>query len=164
MKMTTKSCSTYLSAKRLHELEASTPSPHPRLANHSRALGQAHAVSTRFIIGARVLGIERLDRITTFYADGHCRKRARCYRKSIVSEWWVGRSNKDVYVVCACASMKVLQRTSIENASDTSGRDESRSRSLSRHDLQAGSFGEPYFKSTCQHINIPDYSSRPAET
>jgi hypothetical protein len=34
--------------------------------------GQAHPMAAGLVIGARVFGIEGLDWIATFYADGHC--------------------------------------------------------------------------------------------
>ena len=33
---------------------------------------EADSVAAGLIIGARVFGVESLDWVTTFYADGHC--------------------------------------------------------------------------------------------
>jgi hypothetical protein len=33
---------------------------------------ETHPMATGAVIGAEVFGVESLDRIATFYADGHC--------------------------------------------------------------------------------------------
>lgn len=42
-----------------------------------------HAVPTRPVIGAEIFGVEGLDRIATFYADGHCMQMV-CVLSSVV--------------------------------------------------------------------------------